>query len=250
MKTDFTIFFSLFLVTFKLATADAPKHLNNWVVWNIGQGQWVTHIMTDECHHFDAGGEFGSFQNIRKNLFHFCGKKPNKLNISHWDYDHIFNIPALARSLPDLCWQNRPEYGSNKKYAQKILQLKIPYCKADNTSLKAWTPLSPRDTNSSSIVFSEEDVLITGDSPITQEKIWIQQFKEVFKTKVLILGHHGSRTSTGQELLRNLPNLNISIASARYIKYKHPHLDTLKRLASFKIPVIKTEDWGNIWFFQ
>jgi hypothetical protein len=56
------IFFIVFL---KLNFAATPTSLNIWVVGNVGQGQWVTHIIPDECIHYDAGGEFGSFYSVK-----------------------------------------------------------------------------------------------------------------------------------------------------------------------------------------
>ena len=38
----------------------------------------------------------------------------------------------------------------------------------------------------------------------------------------------------------------MAIASARYAKYHHPDILTLKRLQAHHIPVLKTEDWGNL----
>lgn len=246
MKFNFIVI--LIIITFKLKYAGAPESINLWVVWNIGQGQWVTHILPDKCLHYDMGGEFGSFKIIRKTLLRYCGAKLNKLSLSHWDFDHIFNIPYFARAVPDLCWLNIPEFAHTKKSAKNILDLNIPYCQDDEISMTRWIPSMARNTNESSMVFSEENILTTGDSPIQQEKIWTDEIRNLKFTRVLILGHHGSRTSTGHYLLDHLPRLNFSITSARYLKYKHPHPETLARLALHKIPVLKTEDWGNIWF--
>lgn len=246
MKVSF--YFTFFLIIFKISYANTPTYLNRWVVWNVGQGQWVTHILPDECRHYDVGGEFGSFQLIRKKLLFYCAEKNNIINISHWDYDHILNIPSFVRSTPEACWQNLPRVGQEKKSAKKILELNIIHCPKDIPIITAWFPDNAKDTNSSSGVFLDETVLTTGDSPIQKEKIWANELVGISSVRVLILGHHGSRTSTGKGLLDKLSNLKFTIASARYAKYKHPHTDTLKRIKQFQIPVLKTEDWGNIWF--
>lgn len=238
----------LLIITFKLKYAEAPEQTNLWVIWNVGQGQWVTHILSKECLHYDMGGEFGSFKTIKKTLINYCGNKINKLNLSHWDYDHFFNIFSFIKTVPDLCWQNIPEFAHTKKSVKNILDLKIPNCSKKNMNLTIWVPLFARNTNESSTIFYDENILITGDSPIQQEKIWTSEIENLEFARVLILGHHGSRTSTGKNLLSFLTHLKYSIASARYIKYKHPHSDTLRRLSEYSIPVLKTEDWGNIWF--
>lgn len=246
MKLQFIAIF--LIVTFKIKSAETPHYINKWVVWNIGQGQWVTHILPDECIHYDVGGEFGSFNKVKKPLLFYCGKKVNSINLSHWDYDHFLNIPFLARSIPRLCWQHKPEFGSYKKIAAKVLSLNIPVCAPSFHYFYSWTPKQARDTNASSTIFYDEQVLLTGDSTTQQEKIWSNEFKIINQSKILLLGHHGSKTSTGRNLLQQLPQLIFSISSARFAKYKHPHKDTLKRLSEFNIPVLKTEDWGNIWF--
>ena len=238
----------VFLIVFlKMTIAETPEHIDTWVVWNIGQGQWVTHITSTQCRHFDAGGEIGSFKRIKRLLLNVCGSKKNELLLSHWDSDHFFNIPSLARAVPSLCWRHHTHFGEKKAQAQKILSLKISEC-AVSEELPMWQPATARTTNESSAVFAEQNVLLPGDSPITQEKLWAHQLAEVDSAKVLILGHHGSRTSTGRELLAQLPRLSFSVSSARYERYRHPHPDTVKRLQEFKIPLLKTEDWGNIWF--
>ena len=242
--SSITIFFIVFL---QLKNANAPAHVNLWVVWNIGQGQWVTHVQSDSCNHYDMGGEFGSFKTIRKTLLSHCGNKDNRIHLSHWDFDHFMNIPAAAKSLPRLCWENTPEFGFMKKSAQDVLRLGIPACK-NFTAHAVWVPTGARTTNEASQIFFVENILMTGDSPIQQEKIWANEILNLNFTKVLVLGHHGSRTSTGKSLLQALPHLKFAIASARFQKYRHPHAETLSRLGDFNIPLLKTEDWGNIWF--
>ncbi len=239
----------LLIVTFKLNLAETPAYRNLWVVWNIGQGQWVTHVTSDTCVHFDMGGEFGSFKTVKSRFLQLCGRKPNRLHLSHWDYDHYLNITAVAKAVPRLCWDTLPEYGHFKPTAKKILDLEIPTCTSAGENLTVWLPTSARNTNEASAVFLVENkVLLPGDSPIAQEKIW-QQKLDVARAQILILGHHGSRTSTGLDLLARLTQVKLAISSARFAKYRHPHIETLNRMSKFKIPVLRTEDWGNIWFY-
>jgi competence protein ComEC len=89
--------------------------------------------------------------------------------------------------------------------------------------------------------------LIPGDSTAPQEKIW-SYHGNMQKTGFLLLGHHGSRTSTSEELLSQLPHLKVAIASARFARYGHPHLEVVRRLKKYHVALLKTEDWGNLWF--
>jgi len=239
------LLFSFLIAFFKITPAKTPGHTDQWVLWNVGQGQWLTHIESESCTHYDVGGEFGSFSLIKRALVLNCGEKKNRLNLSHWDYDHFINIPMLARTVPRLCWNYHPPVVGGKKSARKILDLKIPFC----TNLeRPWRPPPSKNTNASSAVFLKKSVLIPGDSPKAQEKFWLREIVGLNLTRVLIVGHHGSRTSTGEPLLNSLPALQQALASARFAKYRHPHPEVQARLRAAAIPLIGTEVWGNIWF--
>lgn len=246
--TDIIRFLIIFMMIFlKHKYVKAPEHIDIWVTWNVGQGQWVTHVQSDICSHYDVGGEFGSFKRIKKTLLIHCGQKNNQLSISHWDYDHYSNLFFLARQIPYLCWRLYSDFGKQKASVQKLLQLSIPVCPETNDNSYVWTPTEAKNTNDSSAVILKQGVLMPGDSSIKQEKIWIQTLP-LQQVDILVLGHHGSRTSTGRQLIDQMHSLSFAISSARYARFRHPHPDVINRLQKSHIPVIKTEDWGNIWF--
>lgn len=242
-----SIFFAVIL---KLSLAKAPVSVNQWVIWNIGQGQWVTHVLTDECIHYDVGGELGSFNSIKKSVTQVCGLKKNFILLSHWDFDHYLNLSSLAKTVLDLCWLDQPILSKMNKSVKQILSLNIRTCNQlpGSVLIHRWAPSQAKSSNDFSSVHLDSGFLMSGDSPIQKEKQWAAELAPIKSTRVLILGHHGSRTSTGSDLLRNLPNLKMAIASARFKKYGHPHKETLRRLQQNKTPVLRTEDWGSIWF--
>ncbi|MFZ3230312.1 MAG: hypothetical protein WA160_08915 [Pseudobdellovibrio sp.] len=247
--SKFSLIIIFFSILFKLSIAECPNTKEHWIVWNIGQGQWVSHILTDECIHYDVGGEFKSFAFIKNNLIKECGKKRNLLLLSHWDFDHYMNISELTKTISNICWYSKPALTKINKSIKVVLDLNIRNCdELSFLKITQWSTLSGRSTNDLSIVNLDNGFLIPGDSPVAKEKIWIHELKKARYTRVLILGHHGSRTSTGTELLSQLPNLKMAIASAREKKFGHPHKETLERLRNATVPVLKTEDWGSIWF--
>src|SRR5690606_4107917 len=106
----FVHYLVVFMIAFlKHSICGAPQFVDIWVAWNVGQGQWVTHILTDECRHYDIGGEFGSFAPLKSLLIQNCGLKMNVLHLSHWDYDHFLNVLPLARTFPHICWRSAPQ---------------------------------------------------------------------------------------------------------------------------------------------
>ncbi len=155
-------------------------------------------------------------------------------------------LQKLRRETSQICLWNRPLGTSSAK--KEALLAELPYCKE---KIKPYELIYAGDTrkkattNESSQVVESHGILIPGDSPANEEKIWATN-PSLKKTRVLILGHHGSRTSTSNVLLQNLPNLKWAIATARKKRYNHPHPDTLKKLKARQIPVIKTEDWNSI----
>lgn len=219
---------------------------NEWVAWNIGQGQWITHIEGDTCLHYDVGGEISYALELRRQMQTACFHRKNRIFISHWDFDHYSFLKLLVRWVPRVCWINHPKWPTDKKQVSFVKSLLLPNC-FENLKIATWRPYFYKNTNESSGVLLEQSVLIPGDSPLNKEKQWIAHFKaQLSEVKILILGHHGSHTSTGEPLLRRLTNLKMAIASARFAKYHHPHSTVLKRLKKYKIPVLKTEDWGHI----
>lgn len=218
------------------------------IIWNVGQGQWVTAVSSAICHHFDMGGEKGP----STFLTHYCGKIQNLVSFSHWDWDHIGFISKAKMMLPNLCILDSPQ-GEAKPYKIKLLSQvkacnKVPKEPGDDQSRQlAFSTLSLKGANSFSRVFVyNQDFLIPGDSTQKAEKIWASQLQNNWTIKVLILGHHGSRTSTSDFLLNHLHGLKMAIASARHARYGHPHIDIIQRLRLKGIALLKTEDWGNI----
>lgn len=251
-KHQLGIFIFIYILFIKASIAQAPLTKNFWIVWNVGQGQWVSHVINDECRHYDFGGESQFFHRIKNKLTQHCSESTNLLFLSHWDTDHYLNIFNLVKVIPNTCVANFPPFNANHLQLKKINSLKLKKClltKIQNLSI--WHPSQNNQRrlskNDLSDIFQDESFLIPGDSPIKQEVQWVKKIKNPLQIKILILGHHGSRTSTGQNLLKKFKNINQAIASARYLKYQHPHTETVQRLKKFHISLLKTEDWGNIY---
>ena len=224
------------------------------VVWNVGQGQWFTRIENLRCLHFDAGGEVSAIQQVTK----LCNFKKNFLFLSHWDWDHLSFVGALFRRLPNLCLFDLPA-GEASAVKKRIIQ-SLPRCESTPREIVVLdrpnnyvAQLPARQAkrlriiaNDFSQVFAYNDWLIPGDSPVKNERRWAQRVPK--KIRILLLGHHGSRTSTSQDLLRHLPNVFVAISSSRFKRYGHPHKEIRRRLNDADITLLRTEDWGSLAF--
>ncbi len=218
-----------------------------WIVWNVGQGQWSTLIDENSCRHFDMGGEKSPLSRIHR----LCRGKKNFISLSHWDLDHVGFALRAKRFLPKICLET-PPLGKASPHKMKILSAFAKCSAGSEGPITELTHFSAADlgqkTNELSHVFLvAQTFLIPGDSTAKQEKIWSTN-AGLERTKFLLLGHHGSRTSTSEELLSHLRSLKTAVVSARFAKYGHPHPEVVRRLRKYHVPILKTEDWGNLWF--
>ncbi len=233
-----------------------------FVVWNVGQGQWVTLTGPRACVHFDSGGEKNKINVVTA----YCGRKKNIHFLSHYDWDHLSFVRSL-RQLRHLCRQGEPSDPTHPKNARRYRQ--IPQCR-DTTLWEKEVhelsfPLSIRKAraNDFSRVFVVHGrFLVPGDSTARAEKLWVPLLSAKVNGALgrdnprglgtgitwLVLGHHGSNTSTSEGLLRSLPNLLGGVASARQRRYGHPHPKVVQRLQEFHVGVLTTEAWGTLAF--
>ncbi len=241
-----------FLFVFLLITLSATflrsehevTESDRFVVWNIGQGQWTTLITRNYCDHFDMGGEY----NISRKILGLCGHRQHRLHLSHWDWDHMGLLQNFRRRNIPICLWNYPlGPASERKLA---LLAGIPKCETTEPpfqSIFAGDSSVHATSNDTSQVVQTHKILIPGDSTNKEERTWSLK-TELAQSRGLILGHHGSRSSTSELLLEHLPKLKWAVATARKHRYGHPHAEVVARLRAHRIPLIKTEDWGNLMF--
>lgn len=216
------------------------------VIWNVGQGQWVSHIESTFCLHFDMGGERISWQNVK----FLCGHKNNLAILSHWDWDHINFVHRSRKRLDHLCVLLPPQGRSNAR-KRRVLR-SIPPCTKSFRSPKLpllnlnLNPLAQTTNDQSRVLLWLQQILLSGDTSIKQERIWLAHHSFDTPIRLIVLGHHGSRSSTGSYLLQKISRITQAIASARQSRYGHPHREVKARLQKSRIPLLSTEQWGTI----
>lgn len=215
------------------------------VFWNVGQGQWITAVNPDQCLHYDFGGELKYWPKNKNLLLQLCKYKQNILHLSHPDLDHYALYPLLVKTLPKICWNDIDHATLPLKRVPKKISLCAPENKKLTESKRLYKPTVFSNKNESSQVYHYKSVLIPGDSSQKQEKIWAKTIKKPEGFKFLSLGHHGSRTSSSDVLLKKLSHLKMAVVQARKSRFNHPHKETVQRLKKYHIPLLKTEDWGN-----
>jgi competence protein ComEC len=237
----------------KTLSPESPPRAE-WIVWNVGQGLWTTWVSGNECWHFDMGGEY----KILPRVFAKCQNSLNRIYLSHWDFDHIGFLKEVKKKSWALCLAQEP--GGKPTPAKFKLIEGLKACPNQASVKLLWDSphkdqalkisLKNRSNNHDSHVFEIKpaQVLVTGDSTVDEEKIWSTKVSP--QIRGLVLGHHGSRTSSSDELLSRLPQLRWAVASQRFARYGHPHQEVVARLRKRKIPLLRTEDWGTLHFLE
>ncbi len=107
------------------------------------------------------------------------------------------------------------------------------------------------ETNEASIIakltYGEADFLLTGDAPQTIERYLVSLDGDFLSSEVLKLGHHGSKTSSGEEFLEAVQPA-YGVVSVGKNNYGHPSPEVLDRLEKEKIPYLRTDEEGTIIF--
>lgn len=244
---------SIFILLLLTSAPISPAVPGRLFIWNVGQGQWITWKLEDRCLHFDMGGELAPFHHLRQH----CGSRSNILYLSHADLDHIRFIPWGKRNLPELCMVTFPREPLSGKKLWFISHLK----KCANLTEKRVVEVEfaskidarqpPLSANGLSRVFLLHghwgSALLPGDSTYDAEKRWAPLIRP-YSVHHLVLGHHGSLTSTSPLLLEKLSNLKVTYGSSRRKRYGHPHSAVVRRLQKKSLPLLLTEKWGHISF--
>lgn len=104
-------------------------------------------------------------------------------------------------------------------------------------------------SNDSSIVFrlsfGETNFLFTGDITQKTEKELLAREIEL-SSGVLKVAHHGSKTSTAEEFLKEVSPEIAVISCGRNNPYGHPHQRVLNNLHNLGINILRTDQRGNI----
>ncbi len=186
---------------------------------------------------------------------------------THPHSDHIGGMPEVIKSFPVAQVYDSGRVHTSKTYEEylKLIDAKnIPFALAragdairlgSQVSVQVLWPDSPRtvldygDLNESSIVlllaYKDVAFLFTGDAGIKSEQKFLAKVPRG-QIQVLKVGHHGSRSSTGVELLQaTRPQVAVIMCGADN-PYGHPHNQVTERLTAAKAIILRTDLAGSI----
>ena len=169
------------------------------------------------------------------------------LILSHDDNDHSGGAKAILAAYPDieLITPSRKNYGETHRTF--CLQGKQWQWRGLDFKVLSPTQITDRAENPQSCVILLTDgqykILLTGDADVATERAFAEN---IGKINVLQVGHHGSKTSTGEFLLAlTKPDLAL-ISSGRWNAWNFPHPTVIERLNRYQSAVENTAISGHI----
>lgn len=227
---------------------------NNTYVYylSVGQGDSTLIYNKKETILIDTGGLYNF--NISDNTIKFM--KSLGLNhidlllLTHGDSDHIKDATNIIDNyhIKNVMLNNN-QYN---KLEKEIIKTDVHLVKKYHSQMnfRIYNNYVGKDENASSIICSLKInnyyLLFMGDAPIEEEKIFLKKYHN--KTTILKLGHHGSKTSTDYNILKQInPQVGI-ISSGLNNIYHLPSKSTIYLLKKLKIKYYDTQDFGTICY--
>ena len=134
-------------------------------------------------------------------------------------------------------------YGTAVTYIEALTEVEL-----GGAALSLYPPVAEGDTNEEGLTVlctaGDFDVLITGDMGGSTEHLLVEQY-DLPDIEVLLVGHHGSKYSTSEELLEAVTP-EVGVISVGENTYGHPTAEAMERMTSRGMTLYRTDLQGNI----
>lgn len=229
---------------------------------DVGQGDSIVGINNDGVFLIDGGGNnnFSTGENII--LPYLKSKGIQTIDfafVSHNDSDHIkgvieildkINIKNLFLPINNTLDENYEtllNIAKDKNIPIYFLQNGDSLTLGKNLNFDVLHPnkefLDKGDNNNSLVLklnYNNNSVLFTGDIEKQAEDFLLDNNKNL-KSDILKVAHHGSKTSTTTDFIKNVTPKDALISCKENNIYKHPSEETLKTLKDANINIYRTD---------
>ncbi len=239
-----------------------PEEKFQITMLDIGQGDCIL-VHTAEGKNILIDGGSTSEKNIysyvlKPALYYYGISKLDMVVVSHMDEDHISGIRELLEDqypvgffITDDGSFERESYPSVHQMVRIKRGDQITLGKLKMTCLHPEANFVSEDENAKSIVlyveYEDFTALFTGDLGTEQEETLVEQADQKHQHLTLLkVGHHGSKYSTGEELLETYKPIYAIISAGKNNRYHHPHPETIERLENANVQIWQTKEGGAI----
>lgn len=232
---------------------------------DVGQGASIALISDGRAALIDCGGNgWDNAGDTAADYFQSIGiSRLDLLVLTHFDSDHFNGVEQLFQRLEVTAvavpriedpygraaglagWAG--EEGAHVWYVDTLSQVEL-----GQAVLTLYPPLGRGTSNEEGLIalcsVGECDVLITGDADSRVEAMLVKYF-DVPDVELLIVGHHGSGSSTSAEFLAAVRPEH-AIISTGCNTYGHPAPETLERLVRAGVSVRRTDQEGTVTVYM
>lgn len=230
---------------------------------DVGQGACTLFLSDDTAVVVDCGGNSSSDPgDLAADRLASMGRSTlDALILTHLDSDHFNGVSQLFWRL-EVKRVYLPESVSDPGNLAVLLELadregaQIVFVNdtvslpAGSAQLTLYPPLSGGTSNEEGLFVlcssGTFDILITGDADSFTEGMLVK-YCPIPDIELLMVGHHGSKHSTSQELL-DAVRPELAVISVGYNSYGHPAEPVLTRLADAGVRVLRTDRSGSVTF--
>jgi competence protein ComEC len=236
------------------------------IFFDVGQGDSIF-IETPQGHQIliDGGPSKKILEKLAMEL-PFWDRTLDLVILSHPEKDHLEGLNYVLRryKVENILWTGvlretnvfrEWQEALEKEKANEVIAKAEEEIKAGNVKIFILYPFQSlagkeyKNSNDTSIVanlvFGENSFLFTGDATKKTEQQLLAKKLDI-DSDVLKVGHHGSKTSTSKEFLKEVSPEIAVISCGRNNRYGHPHKEVLQNLRNFGIKILNTCQKGDI----
>lgn len=241
-------------------------------VLDVGQGLAVA-VITDEKQAllYDAGNSRDDAERVILPFLREHGvQQLDYLVLSHPDQDHIGGMSAVLQGIWVRTFVDPVLPTTNRAYAEVLRlvgeQRSRPLRAVRGTTFQIGTRVQARilwpkrpflrntsgeiaDNDNSVVLLIEHPsvrIVLPGDLEFHGEEALVQREAGSLPADILVVGHHGSRTSTSMTFLSAVRPAVAVISVGAGNRYGHPHDETIQRLFAIGAQVFRTDVDGTV----
>lgn len=229
-----------------------PKSENQLeiTIWDVGQGLSVLLQTPSQNILYDTGTSTATELALLPNLRALGINQLHHLILSHHDNDHDGGFNSLKQHIPiQQIWAGQPQFYPQATHCSQGINWQI-----DNITFEFLTPIATANQHDNEyscilrVITQDQALLIMGDLSQKGEKNLIKKYNEHLFSQILILGHHGSHSSSSSTFIHTVAP-TWAIASSGYANpFKHPHPRVQNTLSAHQVKLLRTDTQGMLRF--